>query len=492
MQIDFKNFLALWNQIQRQKTPNIHFQMAEFLEQNWRSEKDVRLLLMAFRSAGKSTLIGAFAAWLIYTNPNVRILVLAADTTLAGKMVRNVKRIIERHPLTTHLKPDRIDQWAADRFTVNRDMELRDPSMLARGITGNITGSRADIVICDDVEVPNTCDSVQKREDLRLRLTEIPYVLVAGGAQIYVGTPHNYLSIYADTPREEVGEEAPFLDGFQRMNIPILDIDGNPTWPQKYTPESIEQMKIDTGPNKFESQMMLKPVNIIEGRLDVELLQFYGDEIEYCKITDALYMGSLQIVDMRCWWDPSFAAAKSDDSVLAIVMGDRGGNYYLHHLEYIKLDETNEEDEATQQAKIVTALAKKYHVPCISVETNGIGKFLPSILRKELDAARVMTAVDPQTSTKNKAQRILEGFDAVLAAKKLFVHERIKQTNFLMQMREWRPGKSKCKDDALDAVSSAILAHPARTEKLNRNMASRRQSWRPNAKTHRIKGEFEL
>ena len=60
--------------------------------------------------------------------------------------------------------------------------------MLAKGITANITGSRADVIICDDVEVPQTCDSADKREDLRARLAEMNYVQVAGGTQLYVGT----------------------------------------------------------------------------------------------------------------------------------------------------------------------------------------------------------------------------------------------------------------------------------------------------------------
>jgi len=168
-QADFRLFVVLWNQMQNLSTPDIHLDICSWLEQRWQ-QGDKELLLMAFRSAGKSTLVGLFAAWLLYRQPDLRILVLAAEGTLAKKMVRNVKRIIERHPLTPNLKPERADQWASDRFTVKRMMELRDPSMLARGMTSNITGSRADIIICDDVEVPSTCDSAEKREGLREKL----------------------------------------------------------------------------------------------------------------------------------------------------------------------------------------------------------------------------------------------------------------------------------------------------------------------------------
>lgn len=142
-QADFRLFVVLWNQRMNMRTPEIHFRMIDWMEHCWKTGKR-NMLLMAFRSSGKSTLAGLFAAWLLYTRPDLRILVLAADQALAGKMVRNVKRIIERHPLTQRLKPDHDEKWASDRFTVRRHSVQRDPSMIARGITSNITGSRAE------------------------------------------------------------------------------------------------------------------------------------------------------------------------------------------------------------------------------------------------------------------------------------------------------------------------------------------------------------
>jgi hypothetical protein len=386
---DFKLFLVLWNQRMGQNTPQIHLQMAGWLEERWR-RGDTRLLLMAFRSAGKSTVIGLFAAWLLYRRPDLRILVLAADLALAKKMVRNVKRIIEAHPLTVHLKPSRADQWASDRFTVKRMMELRDPSMLARGITANITGSRADVIICDDVEVPQTCDSAEKRESLRERLAEMNYVLMEGGTQLYVGTPHNYYTIYADQPRSEIGEERAFLDGFERLKIPILDEDGNSAWEERYGDGDIIRLRRATGPNKFASQMMLKPVNIAEGRLDPDLLQIYDDDLYYIKELHGLYIGETKMVSASAFWDPAFGSIKGDGSVLAIIYADDAGNLYLHHLAYIKSEERGDKDEATAQCDQIAQIAKTHYLPSLTVETNGIGKFLPNILRNALARAKAI------------------------------------------------------------------------------------------------------
>ena len=118
-EVSFRQFLWIWNRCQGQSTPALHMEIAAWLHRSWQ-QGDRRLVLLVFRSAGKSTLVGVFCAWLLLNDPDLRILVLAAEHDLARKMVRNVKRIIERHPLTRILVPRRADQWAADQFTVRR------------------------------------------------------------------------------------------------------------------------------------------------------------------------------------------------------------------------------------------------------------------------------------------------------------------------------------------------------------------------------------
>jgi len=102
--VTLADFIHLWNEGQTQTTPPLHQDIARWLQDCW-SANERELLLMAFRNAGKSTLIGLFAAWLLHQDSNRRIIVLSADHQLAKRMVRNVKRITERHPLTDDMKP---------------------------------------------------------------------------------------------------------------------------------------------------------------------------------------------------------------------------------------------------------------------------------------------------------------------------------------------------------------------------------------------------
>ncbi len=487
-QADFKLFIVLWNQQQGMSTPAHHLKMADWLEWSWQ-KKQTRLLMQAFRASGKSTIVGLFAAWLLYRQADLRILVLAADFTLAKKMVRNVKRILERHPLTAKARPQKPDQWAGDRFTVRRNIELRDPSMLAKGVSSNITGSRADVIICDDVEVPNTCDTADKREELRARLAEISFVLSPGGMQLYIGTPHTYFTLYADRPRPEIGEEEEFLKGFDRFSMPVLDEAGESVWADRFNDSVLEHMKRQSGPNKFASQMMLNPVNIAEGRLDPSCLQIYDEAVDYTREIQTLFIGQTKMISASAFWDPAFGAARGDKSVLAITYSDDIGNVYLQHLEYIAVNAHDETDEATQQCSIMARLAKAHYLPSITVEINGIGRFLPGILRNELAKAHAPCRVQEIANTRPKDIRILEAFDAVLAARRLYIHKSVLQTPFMREVQEWQPGKSGGHDDGLDAVAGALAQQPLRLKRL---YGSGGQSWMQTGRPGKAKTDFEI
>ncbi|HYG89541.1 MAG TPA: phage terminase large subunit [Azospirillum sp.] len=483
--VSLRAFVDAWNGLQAQGTPAHHGRIIDWLA-SCLEVGDRHLLLMAFRGAGKSTLVGLFAAWLLLTDPNRRLLVLAADLRLAKKMVRNVKRIIERHPMTQGMKPKERDQWASEQFTVVRPLELRDPSMLACGIDGNVTGSRADVVICDDVEVPKTSDTAPKRDQLRDALREIDYLLVPGGLQLYVGTPHSYYTIYATEGREEAGETHAFLEGFRRFELPVRDEAGVSAWPERFPEAHIERIRQRSGLSKFESQMLLKPTPATATRLNPEDLRRYDGELE-CREAQGetvLTLNGVRLVSATAWWDPAVSRPDADgrkggdDSVVAAVFSDAAGRLYLHRVLYLTVDPADPEHEAKQQCTLVARFLRELHLPGVYVETNGLGTFLPAFLHNELKRARIGASVTGMASTKSKARRIVEAFEARLAAGRIHAHTSVWQTPFVREMREWRPaGRQRGHDDALDAVAGCILAEPLRFDQAP--PITPRPDWRP-------------
>ena len=452
---DLLEFVWIWNRRQGQGTPIIHRRILRWLEQEQPSR---RMLLMAFRGCGKSTLVGLFCAWSLYRKPQTRILVVAADQSLAGKMVGHVRRILERHPLCASLLPEGDEVWAADRFTVDRPGALRDPSMLSQGLGGNITGARADLIICDDVEVAQNCDTPGKRLSLRERLAETEFVLTPGGLIFYVGTPHTEESLYRD------GE--PFLRGYRRLEVPIEDADGCSAWAERFPDEQIAALRQRVGPLHFARQMLLQPVAEGAARLDPSLVLRYPEETEYREANGRaqLWLLGRRMVSGGGFWDPAFGRSEGggDGSVLAATYTDGDGGHFLHRVAWITQRGDAPDDPATQQCRQVALIARDLHLPVLRVETNGLGRFLPALLKREMARAGAACAVLEHSNRRPKAERILAAFDPLLAARRLRAHDSVFATPFAREMAEWRPDARGARDDALDAVSGCILAEPVR------------------------------
>ncbi len=463
-------FIWIWNQTQNLGLPRHHIRIARFLNRLYTAKTNRNGLLMAFRNSGKSTLVGLFGAWILYTAPNTRILILSADHLLAKKMVHHMKQIIERHPLTRHLKPALANEWASDRFTVNRTSGFRDPSVLARGLTANMTGCRADVILCDDVEVPKTCDTAAKRADLRHKLSELDYILTPGGLTLYIGTPHTTDTIYQ-------WDADGFLAGWPCLKIPLVDGDGTSAWPERFSLDKINALKKRSGPNKFRSQMMLEPVPIQDMRLDSARLRFYPDELAYHEANGqgVLTLGGKQMKGVSCWWDPSFGSPKGDKSVIACTFFDDDGGIYLHRIAYLTVPE-NAEATAYQCAAVRDFVAN-YFVPAVHLETNGIGKFLPALLRREFARTRTACTVIEETSRQNKVGRILSAWDAPLMNGSLFCHTSIKQTPLLQEMQDFNPGTNS-HDDGLDAVAGCLLTEPVRLKRPMKPALKQHLEWR--------------
>lgn len=478
----FAEFLWIWNTQEGEITPLLHLTMANWLESR-HADGDRRLLLMAFRSAGKSTVVGMWCAWRLYRCPNTRILVLAADQALATKMVLNVRRVVERHPLCAAIRPRRAEEWAADRFTVRRRGAPRDPSMLARGILANFTGSRAEVIVADDVEVPNTADTAMKRAALRARLQEASFVLVPGGTMLFIGTPHTADSIYLDPDKPvPAGAGPPFLADCARLVLPIMDRHGRSLWPERFPPDAINALRRRAGPARFLSQMMLEPMRPDAARLDPSTLIRYSDELVLRAGNGGaeLRIGSTRVVSASTFWDPAFGApGRGDASVLAALFADDHGGYWLHRIAYLTHDPASDEAAAMQLCRQVADIVMELHLPAVTIESNGIGKFLPGFLKQEFNRRRLSCPVLDKPSTRNKDERILAALEPVLAARSLHAHETVFATPLIQEMRDWRAGTRGLRDDGLDALAGCLLAEPLR---LPRHFGAQvRPAWRPGA-----------
>ena len=253
-----------------------------------------------------------------------------------------------------------------------------------------------------------------------------------------------------------------FLIGYDVLKIPVIE-NGKSVWEEKFPLEKIEQLKKSVGMKKFSAQMMLCPVDISDGRFDVNKLSFYDAEIKREERNRELFFSIMdkRIISMSCWWDPAYGSKNGDGSVVSVVFIDEDGRYYLHDVEYLYFKDGEDVQSARYQCQSVGRFLKRNFVPLINVESNGIGKFLPEFLRSELLKMGIDTVVVAKTSKVSKELRILDAFDAIISAGYLLVNESVKNTPFMGEFTDWNVD-SNVHDDGLDSVAGAILAEPVK------------------------------
>lgn len=195
------------------------------------------------------------------------------------------------------------------------------------------------------------------------------------------------------------------------------------------------------------------------------------------------------MVSASAWWDPAFGSATGDRSVLAVVYADGEGRLYLHRVVYLKINLLPEENEAQHQCRIIAAHAKEFYLPSVTVETNGIGKFLPGLLRNEMARSKTPCSVVEAISRRKKEERILESFEVLLAARRLYVHRSLQKSPFMAEMQEWQADGGACHDDGLDAAAGALSQQPMRLARL---YGSGAQGWMQAARPMQGKTEFEV
>jgi hypothetical protein len=95
------------------------------------------------------------------------------------------------------LFPSDTQRFSKVAFDVYGAKPDQSPSVRSSGIFGQITGSRADLIVADDVETPQSCETQLIRDKLRESIKEFDSVIKPGGEIVFLGTPHTQDSVYA-------------------------------------------------------------------------------------------------------------------------------------------------------------------------------------------------------------------------------------------------------------------------------------------------------
>lgn len=139
----------------------------------------------------------AYVLWRLYCNAELKVLVVSASKQAADNFSTFALQLIYGIPELAHLKPKQGQRDSKIQFDIGPAKESKDPSVRSVGITGQLAGSRADLIVPDDIEIPNNSMTQQQRDKLAESVKEFDAVLKPGGDIVYLGTPQTEASLYS-------------------------------------------------------------------------------------------------------------------------------------------------------------------------------------------------------------------------------------------------------------------------------------------------------
>ena len=263
---NFKNFLYLcWKFLKLPEPTPIQYDIADYIQ-----TKERRLVVEAFRGVGKSWITSAYVCHQLLLNPQKNILVVSASKSRADDFSTFTQRLVNEMPILQHLIPRDDQRHSKISFDVAPAIASHSPSVKSMGITGQLTGSRADLIIADDVESANNSQTQLMRDRLSETVKEFDAIIKPDvGRIIFLGTPQTEMSLY--NTLEERGYKtkiwtALYPDKTQTVGYghklssiisEVTDKEGKPTDPLRFDDVDLMERLSSYGRSGFNLQFML-------------------------------------------------------------------------------------------------------------------------------------------------------------------------------------------------------------------------------------------
>lgn len=136
----------VWKSISLPDPTPIQIDIARFLQ----APPSDRVIIQGFRGVAKSFLTCAYVVWRLWNNRQLKALIISASKDRADANARFIKRIIQTIDFLADMLPDKNQLDTQNMFDVGGAIPDISPSVKSVGITGQITGTRADLLIPDD------------------------------------------------------------------------------------------------------------------------------------------------------------------------------------------------------------------------------------------------------------------------------------------------------------------------------------------------------
>jgi hypothetical protein len=473
---DFRNFLYLaWECIGLPEPTPVQYDMAYYMQHGpdptkkpWEAPNN-RIILTGFRGVGKSFIGAAFTMHQTAMDPKTQVLSVSASKDKSDNFTTFCKRLLMDMPILDFLVPRNPQRWSNTAFDVEGAPASQVASVRSCGIFGQITGGRADLILPDDVEVPNTAETQVMRDKLGMRVQEFESIIKPKGRTVYLGTPHFEDSLYNVLPtrgyskriwpaRYPADDKIAGYDGYLAPKIAEElekepELVGEPTDPLRFNEVDLQEREAAYARSGFALQFMLDtslsdraryPLrlnDIIVRNVDPEVAPekiLWGPsktnrlpDLPNLGLPKDYFVGPDAVVSSE-----DYGFAKYTQRVMAIDPSGRGkdettwatGLFLNGHIHVPLVGWSNEGYDPSVLLQIALA-AKEWRVNAIVIESNfGDGMFeklLAPVLRKHHPCK-----IEEVRHSRMKEMRIADTLEPIMNQHKLILDPKVIQRDY--------------------------------------------------------------
>ena len=458
---DFKLFLqAMWAQLDLPSPTRAQYAIADYLQHGPK-----RLQVQAFRGVGKSWITGAFVLWTLFNDQEKKIMIISASKERADNMSIFLQKLIMETPWLKHMIPtDDNSRWSRISFDINCAPH-QAPSVKSVGITGQLTGSRADLMVLDDIEVPGNSMTELMREKLLQLCTEAESILTPkkDSRILFLGTPQTVFTVYRKLAERNY---KPFvwparyprsISNYEGLLAPQLaeDIDnGADQWdvtdPDRFSNDDLVEREAAMGRSNFMLQFMLDTSLSDAEKFPLKMADLIVTSVNPTNAPDAIVWCSdpsntikdLPIVGLPgdyfyspkllqgewapytetiCSVDPS---GRGSDETAATYISQRNGFLYVHEVRAYR--------DGYSDSTLLDILrgCKKYNATKLLIETNFGDGMVGELFKKHLSQTKQAVEVEEVRANVRKEDRIIDSLEPVMNQHRLVVDRKVIEWDF--------------------------------------------------------------
>jgi len=336
----------------------LHKQVFKWLQ----NSKTPNQLLLLPRAHMKSHCLEVWACWWITKHPDTSILYVSATTTLAEAQLYAIKNtlisdIYRRYwPEMLHEDEGKREKWTTGAISVDhpkrREEGIRDFTLYAAGITTNTTGLHAEVILADDVVVPDNAYTEEGRRKCSAAMSQMASILNTGGLIKACGTRYHTADQYAIWKEQKVatytdaGEPLDEEPIWQLMEK-VVETDGRFLWPRTARSDGklfgFNRAELDrisamySDRVQFYAQYYNDPNDPESQRFDVSRFQYYNRNL--LALNHGRWEFNGDRLNVFAAIDFAFSLSRKADYSAIVVIGiDAAHNIYVLDINRFKTD----------------------------------------------------------------------------------------------------------------------------------------------------------